>query len=338
LVYKVLIDGRKIDDFGVGTHMKAFLSQIKDNKIDGFSFEIILKKKKKEIPLKQYIFPFGEYNPLSFFFFGLFTRTINHNLLYNPFFNYSIFSKDTIITVHDLIHLKFKNFYKKKFGYLFYKPYISYSIKKAKKIIVVSETTKKELEENFPQAKNKIFKVPNSTEPLFYKNYKFKKENYFCFIGNNKPHKNLKFLLDFWLDFSKNNNEYYLYLICPIDINIQNVKVFKNLNTKDLIEILGKAKALLSPSIWEGFNLPLLEAILLKTIPIASSIPANIELLGNDYPFLFNINNKEELKTKLEFLLKNYENFLDIFNNLNVRENSPENLAKNILEVIKSLI
>lgn len=338
MVYKVLIDGRKIDDFGVGRYLRAFLSQIINNKVDGLSFQIILKKEKKEIPLKQYIFPFGEYNPLSFFFFGLFTRKINHNLLFNPFFNYSLFSKDTIITIHDLIPLRFKDFYKNKFGYFLYKPYLSYSIKKAKKILVISETTKKEVEEIFPKSKNKIFKVPNSTDPLFYKKYEFEKENYFCFIGNNKPHKNLKFLLDFWNDFFKDNKDYYLYLICPIDVNMKNVRVFKNLKTKDLIEILGKAKALISPSLWEGFNLPLLEAILLKTIPIASSIPANIELLGKDYPFLFNLDKKEELKEKLELLLRNYEDFLNFFNNLNIKGNNPENLTKNILEVIKPFI
>lgn len=330
MVCKVLIDGRKIDDFGIGTHLKAFLSQIKNN--NKFEFKIILKKRKKEIPLKQFTFSFGEYSPFSILFFGIFTRFIKHDLLYVPFFNLSPFSKNSVITVHDLIHLKFPEIYGKKSGYSFFKKYFRYSINKAKKIFVVSDTTKKDLEEFFPRIKEKIIKIPNSTDPLFYKEYNFIKENYFCFIGNNKPHKNLNFLLNVWKDFVEKYLEYYLYLICPIDLNLKNVKVFKNLKTEEVIKILGKAKAIISPSIYEGFNLPVLEAILLQTPVLASKIPSNLEILSENYPYLFDFD-KNDLFLKMENLIKENEKIIETLKNIKEKnQNTPENLARNILK------
>lgn len=332
MVCRVLIDGRKIDDSGVGTHLKAFLSQVNEN-INDFEFKIILKKRKKEISLKQYFFPFGEYHPFSILFFGIFTKFIKYDFLYVPFFNLSPFSKNSIITVHDLIHLKFPEIYGKKFGYSFLKRYFKYSIKKAKKIFVVSQTTKRDLEEFFPQIKEKIIKIPNSTTPEFYKEWNFKKENYFCFAGNNKPHKNLNFLLNVWKEFSLKYPDYFLYLICPIDLNLKNVKIFKNLKTEELIEILGKAKALISTSLYEGFNLPLLEGILLNTPPIASNIPSNIELLGENYPLLFNLNNKEEILNKMEEVLRENKNARVFLEKIKVKNlNCPENLTAEILK------
>lgn len=334
MVFKILIDGRKIDDFGVGTHLKAFLSQIKRDV--NYEFKIILKERKKEIPFKQYIFPYGEYHPFSILFFGIFTRFIRYDILYVPFFNLSPFSKNCFITVHDLIHFKFPEIYGKKTGYNFFKKYFKYSLKKAKKIFVVSHTTKKDLEQFFPFTSEKIIKIPNSTDPLFYKDYDFKKENYFCFIGNNKAHKNLNFLLEIWKEFNLKYPEYFLYLICPVDLEMKNVKVFKNLKTEELIEILGKAKALISPSIYEGFNLPVLEAILLETPIIASKISANLEILKNDYPLFFDLNKKGDLLLKMEMVLEETDDI-----NLKIKilkaknKNTPENLFYSILSNLK---
>lgn len=333
MVCNVLIDGRKINDFGVGTHLKAFLQNIGKNVFENFNFKIIFKKQNNLYPFKSYTFPFGEYNPISILFFGTFTRKIKHNLIYTPFFNYSPFSKNTIITVHDIIPIKFPEIYRKKFGYFFYKKYFKYSIKKAKKIFVVSKTTENDLIEYFPHLKSKIIKIPNSTHPLFYKNYNFKKEDYFCFIGNNKEHKNLKLLLNVWEDFSKKYPKYYLYIISPVNISLKNIRVFKNLKTEELIEILGKARALISPSIYEGFNLPLLEAILLQTPPLASKIASNIEQLGLDYPFYFEPNDNNFLYAQMEKIIKENEICQEILKNIKEKnENVPENLTEKILE------
>ncbi len=327
------MDSRKIKDFGIGTHIKAFLSFLKKKNFKNFEFKLIFKEKYPNFPFKSYIFPFGEYHPLSFLFFGIFTRKIEYDILYIPHFNYSPFSKNTIITIHDLIPLRFVDFYKNKRGYFFYKFYLSYSIKKAKKIFVVSETTKKEVLEYFPFSREKIIKIPNSTDPLFYEKYNFEKENYFLFIGNNKPHKNINFLIDFWKNFSKEFPNYNLYIISPIETKEKNVLILKNLKTKELIETIGKAKVFISPSLWEGFNLPLLESILLETPPLVSSIPANEEILGKNYPYFFNPRDEEDLKNKLSKILKEYDFSLNYLKNLKEKiQYKPENMASKIIE------
>ncbi len=327
------MDSRKIKDFGIGTHIKSFLSTIGKKDLKNLEFKLIFKEKYPNCPFENYIFPFGEYHPFSFFFFGIFTRKIDHDILYIPHFNYSPFSRSTIITIHDLIPLRFKDFYKNKRGYFFYKFYLFYSLKKAKKIFVVSETTKEEVIKFFPFSREKIIKIPNSTDPLFYEKYNFKKENYFLFIGNNKPHKNINLLIAFWKNFSKEFPNYKLYIISPIEIKEENVVILKNLITKDLIEILGKAKVFISPSLWEGFNLPLLESVLLETPPLVSSIPANEEILGKDYPYFFNPRDEGDLKSKLSKILWEYDFSLN--HTKVIKEKliyKPENMASKIIE------
>lgn len=333
MVCKILIDARKLKDFGVGTHIYSFLHILNEKNIKDYDFKVIYKRKNKLFKFNSLIFPFGEYHSFSILFFGIWTRKIKYDIFYSPFFNLSPFLKKSIITVHDLIPIKFPEIYRNKFGYFFYKKYFKYSVKKAKKIFVVSKTTENDLIEYCPNLKSKIIKIPNSTHPLFYKNYNFKKENYFCFIGNNKEHKNLKILLRVWEDFSKKYPNFYLYIISPVNISLKNVRIFKNLKTEELIEILGKAKALISPSIYEGFNLPLLEAILLLTPPLVSNIPSNIEQLGLDYPFYFEPNDSNFLFTQMEKIIKENEICQEILKNIKEKnENTPENLTSKILK------
>jgi glycosyltransferase involved in cell wall biosynthesis len=53
-----------------------------------------------------------------------------------------------------------------------------------------------------------------------------------------------------------------------------------DLSDRELAQLVGGAAALLSPSLAEGFDLPVVEAMTLRTPVIASDIPAHRELAG----------------------------------------------------------
>jgi glycosyltransferase involved in cell wall biosynthesis len=141
------------------------------------------------------------------------------DLMHFPHFNVPIFSsKRFIITIHDLILTKFSTIrattlhpllYKIK--NLFYRIIIWLAVKRAKKIIVVSNFTKEDIMKNFKVRPDKIKVIYEgvanlakggdslfaakleSEETLFRHNIK---NPFLLYVGNAYPHKNLEGLID----------------------------------------------------------------------------------------------------------------------------------------------
>ena len=70
-------------------------------------------------------------------------------------------------------------------------------------------------------------------------------------------------------------------------------------------ELFSNAYLFVHPSEREGLPIAVLEAMSFGKGVLASSIPENIEAIGEDYGFTFENKNEIDLKGKLEFLLKN---------------------------------
>ncbi len=77
----------------------------------------------------------------------------------------------------------------------------------------------------------------------------------------------------------------------------------------DLSGIYENSKLFIFPSKYEGFGLPVLESLFYDALPIVSNIPTNVEILGKDYNFIFDLDDENEFYNKLLFLcsLSNYD-------------------------------
>jgi len=64
----------------------------------------------------------------------------------------------------------------------------------------------------------------------------------------------------------------------PLNIRSHNVKFHKNLSNSELSQVMGKARFCVIPSNYEGFGLPIAEAVFHNCIPISSDIPVFKEL------------------------------------------------------------
>jgi len=69
--------------------------------------------------------------------------------------------------------------------------------------------------------------------------------------------------------------------------------------TNDARSEMRKSKLLLLPSNYEGFGLVLLEALDEGCIVVATRIPAIMEVLGEDYPFLFDPQSRSEMELRV---------------------------------------
>lgn len=127
-------------------------------------------------------------------------------------------------------------------------------------------------------------------------------EPYFVCIGTIEPRKNHLLLLNIWRDLALSldkktpkliiigrrgwENENILDMLerCP---RLQgHVQEYNTLNDQEVVHLLRHARALLFPSFTEGFGLPLLEALAVKTPVICSDIAVFKEVSGDAATYL----------------------------------------------------
>jgi glycosyltransferase involved in cell wall biosynthesis len=238
--------------------------------------------------------------------YGLSKEMIFHkspNVTFIPSHVIPIISKGKfVVTIHDLAFLKFPNLYSKK--ETFYQNLaVKTAVKKASAIIVPSAITKNDLLDNFKFPADKIFVIHHgidhnrfnlveNNEPLPFNI----KRPYILFTGRIESKKNIIILLKAYaLLRQESKTKHQLVLIGKPGQDYDLIqKEINNLppNIKnDIIEtgyvhdrtytrILKNADFFVFPSIYEGFGLPIIEAMACGIPVIASNSSSIKEVAG----------------------------------------------------------
>jgi len=231
-----------------------------------------------------------------------------------------------IVTIHDLTLRHFstrkkslKNLFFYPFKNLAYRIVLRHAIKNSKRIIAISEHTKKDILKHYKVNPDKIKVIYDGVQ----ENFKFKtflsarqvlnpglspnlksqiKKPYLLYVGNAYPHKNLKRLILAFEKLVEDNLDYQLILVGGDDYFYKRLKLkIKNClfvdkagksETKDRISLPGfvsdkeldslyrNATLYIFPSLCEGFGLPALEAMIRKLPVISSNFTCLPEILG----------------------------------------------------------
>ena len=246
--------------------------------------------------------------------------------------------KTDILFIHDINCIKNKKYFSFfKRGY--YEIIFNRTIKKATELITVSQFTRDEIEKKYKIEKKKIKIITNGWEHILkIKEEKIKYPNqkeYFFSLGTIDKHKNIKWVIE----IAKKNPQYNFLIsgIKPskkvfkeLDIeNISNVIYLGYLTDGEMKFIMRNAKALIFPSLYEGFGIPPIEKLALGGKAIVSNISPLKEIYQDTVyyinPNVFEINLDELLKTKIEKPNKILEKY------------SWKKSAENLLEVLKKL-
>jgi glycosyltransferase involved in cell wall biosynthesis len=241
-----------------------------------------------------------------------------------PFFYFH----KSVITIHDLALYKNADWFPG--GQIFSKYILTpFSIYKAKKIIAVSENTKKDLVEMFKVKKNKIEVIYEGVEDYgkleIEENEideKFKFNNpYFLYIGTLEPRKNLVRLINAYAQFLNDNKEIDFKLVLagkrgwkdqPIFDKIKELKLEKKVvylgyvTLKEKVYLLKNAYTFVFPSLYEGFGLPILEAVNLG-LPIITSNIASIPELVIDNALLVDPYDENSIKKALKRVVNDHK-------------------------------
>jgi glycosyltransferase involved in cell wall biosynthesis len=234
------------------------------------------------------------------------------------------------LVVHDLAFVHFPKYiptlisnYLRKFTPKF--------IKKAKKIIAVSTYTKQDVIDTYGTASDKIEIIYNGAhdvyKPLTYEEKNIVKEkftngcDYFVYAGSLHPRKNIVNLLKAFAQFKKfTNSKMKLLLVGRLAWLTKEIEAtleqhpYKNeiirieyMDATDLSQVIGAAYAMVYVSIFEGFGIPILEAMKCN-VPIITSNCTSMPEVGGDAAILIDPLHVSEIADAMKKIY-NDENF-----------------------------
>lgn len=300
---RVVLDLRKWNDFGIGTYLKALTAGLKEAGAPDFEFHALHPGPASDIAFPIHPFAAADYSLKGLAGLGLAARRAKADLLHVPHFTLPWAHPPTVLTVHDLIHLRFPGEFGRLRTFLL-RAFLHRVLRRAALVITVSEASRDDLLAFLPTLGPRLRLIPNAALPEYYREPSPLREDYFLFVGNAKPHKGIPVLLDAWARFHASHPEARLVMVTPAAFAGPGIEVLSGVPRDAMPSLIARARALVAPSLWEGFDLPVLESVLLRTPVAASDIPAHRELLGADHPLLFPAGDARALHMRLEEALR----------------------------------
>ncbi len=238
--------------------------------------------------------PKGQINRLRWTQFDLpkIYKKLQSNLIFCPIPEAPLYSRCRyIVTVHDLIPLRFPQRFSRLTAYFRY--YIPQVLWQAEHIICDSEATAADVANFFQIPRQKMTAIPLACDNINFRYLDLPAKNYFLYTGRHDPYKNLERLIAAFASLPDRTN-YELWLAGPPNAYTpQLISQVEHLGLQSSIKFLGyvpydqlpilmnQAIALVFPTLWEGFGLPILEAMACGTPVITSNLSSMPEVAGD---------------------------------------------------------
>ena len=219
----------------------------------------------------------------------------------------------TYSTIHDMLFFDVNGIVS-PIGKSIRKWYYKRAINKSKGIFTVSEFSKQRIQYHFKTDKE-INVISNGVSKRI-KDYPIEGyceyEDYFIYVGNVKPHKGIKSLILAFMDAKREGLKSKLLIVGNAEkirtsdssiynlvADVDSISFTGWVSDENLIRYISRAKALVLPSLYEGFGIPPLEAMYLGTPAIVSNIPVMKEIYKDLPVTFFEVGNYKDLKDKL---------------------------------------
>ncbi len=297
----------------------------------------------------------------------------NPDVLWMPMHNFPLLRRKkmkTVVTIHDLAFKFFPSYFPRKdlrkINYL-----TDWAVKRADKIIAVSQSTKNDILKVYPEISEEKIKIiyHGFDEKLFQKETKKEKSDYFfskfnllvggqnskfiLYVGAIQPRKNLKTLIQAFEIYKRKNT-----FSSDLKLVLAGEKAWLWEETLDLLEkspfradivfwerpdfeevafLYRYARVFVFPSLYEGFGIPILEAFAAET-PVIAADNSSLREAGGEAAKYFLASDARDLAEKIEKVLEN-ENIRATMiakGKEQARRFSWEKCARETLEYLKS--
>jgi glycosyltransferase involved in cell wall biosynthesis len=236
-------------------------------------------------------------------------RRLACDLYHSPYYLMPYWPRvPTVVTVYDLIPLLFPQVVSARARFLF-RWATRFALRAATRIIVISEATRRDLRKYYDLPPEKVAAIPLAADPGFRprssaqieelrREYALP-EDYALYLGSNKPHKNLERLVEAWHQIVQSGaaptpragpslviagtwDARYpecKQLVQALGLD-DRVRFFGPVPEEDLPALYSAATLFVFPSLYEGFGLPVLEAMACGIPVVCSKTSSLPEIAG----------------------------------------------------------
>lgn len=232
----------------------------------------------------------------------------------------------TVISIMDLSYIHYPDMFKRSDLYQL-RNWTSYSVRHAKKIFTISESSKHDI--------IKTYVLPSERVVVTYPGVKMQKANvksqksvlekygierdYILFVGTIQPRKNIARLIEAFSKLKPKTSNLSLIIVgkkgwlledilaAPKKFGVEkNVQFLDFVPDEDLAIFYQKALFFILPSLYEGFGLPVLEAMA-NGCPVITSNVSSLPEAGGDAALYVDPNNVDDIANKMKTLLEDEE-------------------------------
>lgn len=270
----------------------------------------------------------------------------------------------TIVSIMDLSYLYFPEMFNKSDLFQL-KNWTAYSVKNATKVITISNSSRSDIIKEYKVPENRIeviypgIKTNKPGKPMLnFQEIKTKydlKNDYILFVGTLQPRKNIIRLIEaFEILVKKNSNLPDLQLVIvgkkgwlydqilqkPSQLGIEDRIKFLNYVSDEQLSVLYQhAICFVLPSLYEGFGLPVLEAMR-HNCPVITSNISSLPEAGGDAALYVDPLSSEDIAQKMHSLVSDSKLRHDMIEKgkKQILKFNWENTAKNALTAIEDTI
>ncbi|MGB0833765.1 MAG: glycosyltransferase family 4 protein [Psychrobium sp.] len=301
---KILVDARCIFDSGIGIYLQEILMQLGKSECQ---LSLIVRKE-QEAKVRQLDIRISEFIPVEFGQFSLknlfsFYQIIKRNQYYfAPSLSIMPLSLSCtkIVTIHDLCPFVYKRFFGFRLAWSYWLLALQQVIT-ANKVIAISNFTRNELIRVYGSwLFKKITVIPNGLSRRFELtsdegSSRVTSKPFILCVGNVKPHKNIINFINFFTKHEDLKTKYKLVIVGQNEgfktgveqelINDEYCEFTGYVSDEELYLLYKNASFFVFPSLYEGFGLPLLEAMSFDIDILASDIPVFKEIAGDSIEY-----------------------------------------------------
>ena len=220
-------------------------------------------------------------------------RQSNAPLLFTPVPEAPLFAQCRyVVTVHDLIPLRFPKRWSPLTPY--FRHYVPAVLRQAQHIVCNSHTTARDVCDRFSIPAQRLTPIPLACDTDHFRFLDLPTQPYFLYIGRYDPYKNLgrvvaalgamprSLACELWIAGSPDDRYQPALQQQAEELGVgDRLRWLDYVPYDQLPVLLNQALALVFPSLWEGFGLPVLEAMACGTPVITSNLSSLPEVAGD---------------------------------------------------------